>query len=194
MIKAVIFDCFGVIITDALGAICSDLGISHPEKLRQITDTLNATNHGFISREEGSMRIADVLGINLEEYRERIAQDEVKDIVLLDYITGLRKTLKTAMLSNISNGGLSLRFTEEELQRYFDIVVASGNIGFAKPEAQAYEYVADQLGVRLDECVFLDDREEYCQGARGVGMRAIEYRNFTQAKQELESLLDNSEG
>lgn len=193
MIKAIIFDCFGVIITDALGAICSDLGISQPEKLRQITDTLYATNHGFIGRDEGTKYIADVLGINLAEYKERIAKGEVKDMILLGYIEGLRKTFKTAMLSNISNGGLALRFTEEELQRYFDIVVASGDIGFAKPEAQAYEHVAGQLGVRLDECVFLDDREDYCQGASSVGMRAIVYQNFTQAKQELESVLDNSE-
>lgn len=193
MIKAIIFDCFGVIITDALEAICSELGVSHPDKLRKITDTLNASNRGFIAREEGAKQIADILGISVDDYRKRIAEGEAKDQTLLDYIAGLRKTFKTAMLSNISNGGLSVRFTEDELQRYFDIVVASGDIGFAKPEAQAYEHVADLLGVRLDECIFLDDRQDYCQGAKGVGMKAIVYQNFEQAKKELEGLLNNPE-
>ncbi|HSX36881.1 MAG TPA: HAD-IA family hydrolase [Patescibacteria group bacterium] len=192
MVKAIIFDCFGVIITDALAAICPELGVSQPEKLQQINDTLNASSHGFISREEGAERIAEVLGISVDDYRQRVARGEVKDQVLLNYIAGLRKIYKTAMLSNISKGGLPLRFTEYEMQKYFDIVVASGDIGFAKPEAQAYEYVADQLDVRLDECVFLDDRQDYCEGARGLGMQAIVYQNFARAKTELEELLNDS--
>ena len=42
----------------------------------------------------------------------------------------------------------------------------------AKPELEAYEYVADKLGVRLDECVFTDDRELFCEAARACGMQA----------------------
>jgi len=69
------------------------------------------------------------------------------------------------------------------------VVVASSNIGFAKPEARAYEITAEKLGVRLDECIMVDDVEAYCLGAEGVGMQAIRYQSFDQMKNELEVLL-----
>ncbi len=131
MIKAIIFDCFGVLITDREG----------------------------------------------------------KNQELLDYIVDLRKNYKTGLLSNISIGGLGARFSPEELTHHFDAVVASGEIGYAKPEAQAYEITADKLGARLDECVFIDDREDYCAGAKGVGMQAVLYQSFDQMKQDLSRLL-----
>lgn len=193
MIRAIIFDCFGVIVTDALEALTHEIGRDDPDTARQITDIVIATNRALLSAQEGSEQIAALLGITYDEYRKRIADGEVKDQRLLNYIAGLRKGYKTAMLSNISGGGLYRRFTEDELAMYFDFVVASGDIGFAKPEAQAYEYTADGLGVRLDECVFLDDREEYCEAARGLGMQAIVYEGFEQAKTELERLLYNPE-
>jgi FMN phosphatase YigB (HAD superfamily) len=46
--------------------------------------------------------------------------------------------------------------------------------------------------VRLEECVFTDDREDYCEGARAVGMQAILYKNFTQFRADLEKLLSES--
>jgi HAD superfamily hydrolase (TIGR01509 family) len=81
------------------------------------------------------------------------------------------------------------RFGTEELGRYFDVAVASAEIGYAKPEAQAYEITADKLGVELTECVFTDDRGEYCEGARGLGMQAILYENLEQFKAELAKIV-----
>jgi FMN phosphatase YigB (HAD superfamily) len=35
----------------------------------------------------------------------------------------------------------------------------------------------------------IDDREEYCLGATGVGMQAILYSSFDQMKSEMEAIL-----
>jgi len=193
VIKAIVFDCFGVIITDALAVILEELRSKNPGKAQDLVDLLNAASRGLISSEESTEQASELLGMKQEDYRQLIMDGEVKDERLLNYIRTLRKNYKTAILSNISNGGLHRRFTKKELDTYFDFVVASGDIGFGKPEAQAYEYTADGLGVRLTECVFLDDREEYCFAAQGVGMQAIQYQNFEQAKDELEKLLNNPE-
>jgi FMN phosphatase YigB (HAD superfamily) len=45
------------------------------------------------------------------------------------------------------------------------------------------------LGVRLDECVFTDDREEYIEGAQHVGMKTIFFTGTEQFKTELEEML-----
>jgi len=189
MVRAVIFDCFGVIISDALEVIVSELRVTRPEAARQVHDLVLASNRGHLTPRSSSEQIAALLGMTYEAYRDRIAEGEAKDAALLEYVAALRKTHKTAMLSNIGSGSLARRFAEGELENYFDVVVSSGDIGFAKPEAEAYEITAERLGVRLDECVFTDDRELYCEGARAVGMQAIHYKGFAQFRGELEPLL-----
>jgi len=194
MIRAIIFDCFGVLISDALEVMIAELRDNQPEVAEQIVATVHLASRGEISRQESSENIAGLLGISVDAYVSRIKNGEVKNHELLDYILELRKTYKTGLLSNISIGGLATRFGPGELANYFNAVVASGEIGYAKPEAQAYEIVADRLGVRLDECIFIDDREDYCTGAKGVGMQAILYRSFSQMKPELDRLCSSGAG
>ena len=189
MIRAVIFDCFGVIISDALEVICTDLRANSPEVAVQVRDLVHASNRGMMTSRDSSEQIASLLGLTYEEYRQQIADGEAKNTAVLAYISELRKTCKTAMLSNIGAGSLARRFEPGELEQYFDAIVASGEIGFAKPEAEAYEITADRLGVRLDECVFTDDRELYCDAARGVGMQAILFKDLEQFRSDLEALL-----
>ena len=190
MIKAIIFDCFGVVITDALQAMCDELAVDHPEKAARVKDLVELSIRGQITNEESNRESAAIFGLpSVEAYRARINDGERRNQPLLDYIVQLRKSYKTAMLSNVSSGGLLRRFKVDELEKYFDVTVASAEIGFAKPEAQAYEITADRLGVRLDECIFTDDREEYCEGARAVGMQAIRYQSFDQFKTDLETIV-----
>lgn len=185
-----IFDCFGVVLTDAVQAIRDELIGDDQKKILEIDKIWKKSHRGHITMEQTNAKIAKVVGLSYEEYTRRKSAGEVRNYLLLDYISQLRKNYKTAMLSNVSNGGLLRRFKVEELDKYFDVTVASGDVGFAKPEPRAYEIVADKLGVRLDECVFTDDREEYCEGARAVGMQAIQYVSFDQFKKDLTKAID----
>ncbi|MGH7237366.1 MAG: HAD family hydrolase, partial [Candidatus Saccharimonadales bacterium] len=162
MIKAIIFDCFGVVATDALRLACDELARSDAARADEIRRLTADCHRGLIGPDETHQKIAGLLGLDLASYQLKIAGGEVKHQSLLDWIAGLKKTYKTGLLSNVSQGGLSNYFSAGELARYFDAAVASGDIGYAKPEAQAYEIMADRLGVLLSECVFTDDREEYC--------------------------------
>lgn len=62
-------------------------------------------------------------------------------------------------------------------------------IGYAKPEAAAYEYAADAVGVQPEACVFVDDRELFCEAARSVGMQAVVYKTFEEFKRDLSAFL-----
>lgn len=188
MIKAVIFDCFGVLVTDALSFMVEELRTTDPVKAGRIVALVGAGAAGRMDPQVARAAIAEMLGLSPAEYATRIKQEEVKNQELLDYIKQLRLRYKTGLLSNVLRNGLEARFPGDELPQYFDAVAASGDIGYAKPEAQAYEIIADRLGVRLDECIMIDDREEYCQGAQSVGMQAIQYASFDQVRAELERL------
>jgi HAD superfamily hydrolase (TIGR01509 family) len=76
----------------------------------------------------------------------------------------------------------------------FDVVVVSGEVGFAKPDREIYHHTADLLEVEPAECVFIDDRQAYVSGAEQAGMQAILYQDFEQMKTELEKILANPKG
>ena len=193
-IRAVIFDCFGVLITDALEVMLEPLRESDPMAVRRIVDTVTAANRGIITSEQSRAAVAAALGLGVGEYVDRLRRGEAKNQPLLDYIATLRPHYKTALLSNTSSRGLEARFTPEELAAHFDVVVASGVVGYAKPEAQAYEITAERLGVRLAECVMVDDSEDYCAGARGVGMQTILYTDLITMRRELADILEKTDG
>lgn len=188
MIKAIIFDCFGVLLTDALQATVDELRHSNPDVAEAIVKSVTLSSKGVIDAQTSRMEVADLLGLTMDEYIDKIRTGEVKNVQLLSYIKQLAKDYKIGLLSNVLKGGLEVRFTSDELS-VFDAVVSSGDIGYAKPEAQAYEITAERLGVRLNECVMIDDREDYCSGAIGVGMQAIQYQSFDQLKSELGKLI-----
>lgn len=189
MIKAIVFDCFGVILTDALSAICDNLANDDPGGVQEIRSLVHAANKGIIEPSESTARVAEILGIGLEEYRTQIREGEIRDQKLLDYIKTLRSRYKTAMLSNITKGGLERRFPGGELSQYFDVVVASGEIGFAKPDREAYEITAQRLGLTPCECFFTDDRQPYCDAAVTAGMSAALYTGFSQFQNDLHQVL-----
>lgn len=189
MIRAVIFDCFGVLITDALSAIVAEMYQINPDGADQIRQLVNLSNRGVIDADESTRQVSIILDITVDEYRNRIKDGEIRNTALFEFILSLRPRYKTALLSNISIGGLLRRFPARELSTYFDVAVASSEVGYAKPDAEAYLITAKKLGVEPAECVFVDDREDYCRGAEAIGMKAIEYINVSDLKARLEPLL-----
>jgi HAD superfamily hydrolase (TIGR01509 family) len=187
VIKAIIFDCFGVIRVDATTIAYKKLGGDSEEDELFIKETVAKANAGLIP--SAAKAIAQHLGISEEKWRETVYGSSVIDQQVLDYIKELRQQYQTALLSNVAKNGLKFWFEPGQLDEYFDVVVGSGDIGFAKPEPEAYEITADRLGVRLEECVMIDDRLELCEGAQAVGMKAIMYKGLKQLKTDLESLL-----
>lgn len=189
MIKAIIFDCFGVVFQDNFGALYEHFGGNLEQDKEFISDIMHRGSRGEIIN--SSEIFVDHLGVSMDEWNDaRNDMDNVGlDYELLGYIKELSKSYKVGMLSNVGTDGLSKYMDYGVLEEHFDVIIESAKIGFAKPEARAYEIAADRLGIRLDECVFVDDREEYIEGAQHVGMRTILFENFTKFKVDLEKLL-----
>jgi HAD superfamily hydrolase (TIGR01549 family) len=187
MIKAIIFDCFGVIRVDATNIAYEKLGGDVAKDGDFIKDTIAQANAGLIR--SAAPVFAEKLSITEDKWRETFYGSSVIDYEILKFIKELKQNFKTALLSNVRRGGLDIWFKPGFLDKYFDVTVGSGDIGFAKPEATAYEITADKLGVRLEECVMVDDRLELCEGAKAVGMKTIMYKDLKQLKKELDLIL-----
>ncbi len=190
MIRAIIFDYFGVIQPDVIGATYRLFGGDPDQDAQFLRDTISAVDHGQLKSSRPV--IAQRLGIPVEEWVHALNERRGHDPDLLNYILLLRKQCKTGLLSNIGRGGLQAIWPKGELEKYFDVAIASGDVGHIKPEPEIYELMAEKLGVKPQECVMIDDLEKHCMGACAIGMQAIQYDHFAQAKAELEKLLSQS--
>lgn len=60
-----------------------------------------------------------------------------------------------------------------ELDLLFEQVFVSSELGMRKPERQAFEAVAQRIGVAPSGILFFDDLAQNVEGARAVGMQAV---------------------
>jgi putative hydrolase of the HAD superfamily len=108
---------------------------------------------------------------------------------LLAYIRDeLKPAYKIGMLSNAAPHAPTQYLTPEQL-KLFDAVVVSGETGYAKPERQAYEAVARQLGVQLDEMVFIDDLARFTEPAEAFGIPSVLFTSVAALRLRLRDLL-----
>jgi putative hydrolase of the HAD superfamily len=94
--------------------------------------------------------------------------------------------VRTGLVSNSMGAGRYDRSTFAEL---FDGVVISGEVGLHKPQAEIFLLGAERAGVEPEQCVFVDDLRENCEGAKAVGMTAVLHRGAERTVPELERLL-----
>ena len=191
MIKAIIFDCFGVFIGNPYKIRVQALEQTDPQKAQQMHDINRASDRGLLGRKESAQQMAELIGISAEQFLAEQDRGEIRNEELVSYVKTLRPNFKLAMLSNISSRErLDARFELGQLNELFDVVVASGDEGRIKPEPEIYEIALQRLGMLPDECVMIDDILEFCQGAEAVGIHAIQYITFQQAILDLEAIID----
>jgi HAD superfamily hydrolase (TIGR01509 family) len=187
MIKAIIFDCFGVLATEAWLPFKAEHFGHDPELMKRVSNISHQADKGAISREDAVRETAELAGITPAEFRQAIGHN-APDEELFAYLRELKRQYKLGFLSNISDDYLHKIFTGEHLA-LFDGIELSYKSGFIKPEAQAYENAARRLGVETSECVLVDDQERNVNGAIKTGMSALLYRDASQLRIELDELL-----
>lgn len=187
MIKAIVFDFFGVICSDDYWKfVKSDIKISD-----KFSELANSVNLGKMSWENFLEKVAIETGKTTEEVKKMYETEEINP-ELVTYIDGLHKKYKTALLTNAHVDFMEPLIVKAGLDRVFDEIVISSKIGIVKPDPRIYVYTINKLGVTPEEAIFIDDSLIRVEGAKTTGMQAIQYKNFEQMKTELEKVLQNS--
>lgn len=191
MIKAIIFDCFGVLSTEGFRVFCSKYFKDQPEKRALAQSYMDLHTQGTQSYESFCDSLSKLAGQKTEVVEDYLHSNKPNES-LFDYIReALKPKYKIGMLSNAGDDWLSELFLPEDLA-LLDDVVLSFKFGITKPNQAIYELAAQRLEVGPKECVFVDDIARYCDGARAIGMQAILYEDFEQMKTELQKLLNQS--
>lgn len=91
---------------------------------------------------------------------------------------------KLAVLSNMSGGSAEEMLGEQA--ELFDVVLLSGEIGVAKPDARAFLEAVRQLGEFPSDCLMIDDSQINFAAARQAGLEAIYFTGVANLERELE--------
>lgn len=186
MVRAVIFDCFGVLTTDSWREFVAAL----PAAQRQRASDLNrAFGAAFISKAEFLKSIKELTGKKPTDIDKLLDSETYKNIELLQYIATLKPRYKIGLLSNVASNWIKDRFLNAQERKLFDDFTFSYEVRMAKPDPRIFMLAAERLEASLPECILVDDVDSYCAVARELGMQTVLYKNFPQARAELDKLL-----
>ncbi|GAA3830214.1 hypothetical protein GCM10022226_58820 [Sphaerisporangium flaviroseum] len=68
-------------------------------------------------------------------------------------------------------------YPREDWDEYFDQVVISGEVGMRKPEPRIFHHALGLVGLRPQECVFIDDIEANITAAQALGIVGLHHRD-----------------
>jgi putative hydrolase of the HAD superfamily len=206
VIRAVISDFGGVLTTPLLAGFVAyqeEAGVSLEELgsgMQRAAEAygehpLFALERGEITEAEFGRRLGEQLGdgFDLARLRQLYFERIEPNPPMIGYMAELRgRGLRTALLTNNVREWEPLwRAKLPELDEIFEVIVDSAFVGMRKPERRIYELTLERLGdgLRAEECLFLDDFEINCEGARELGMKAVLFKDSEQAIAELDSAL-----
>ena len=188
-LQAVVLDRDGVLTYFDLKAAAQFFGPRLPLSLPEIFARWEALGrqHGFprsAPEEQQFFRrlwhgLADEFGLNAATRTELLEFDYTVYVLPFPEVrTALEEIkargLRVGVLSNFSLASLDDSLRAAGLSDLVDVACASTVIGHAKPEPAAYVLTAQALGVPPVACLFLDDEAACVDGARAVGMAAVQ--------------------
>lgn len=186
MHKAIIFDFYDVIRADAYKIWLN----KHNYKLEgEFLETAQKLDSGKITFDEFINHLNVLTGQSSDSILEAMNDNLGVDYKIIEIINQLRDKYKIGLLSNASSSFLRNLLREHDLEKYFDEIVISSEVGLTKPSAEIYHHILSKMKVQPGEAIFIDDNEKNVDGAQSIGMHALVYKDTSSLKEELDKLI-----
>ncbi|MDP3733873.1 MAG: HAD family phosphatase [Nanoarchaeota archaeon] len=200
MITAVLFDYGGVVagnVTELIVTTSQGIKIQGDPSLEKAAHVLGmsyeavskAVENDILQLQKGEITEASVWRKfsrqhNLalpDKYETLLARDITTIYSQNEEVIQLIRELKSAginvgVLSNIVESQVQC-FEQEKRYEIFDSVTLSCRAGVRKPEEKIYQTALSSFGkINPEDCVFIDDVENYVTSAIDLGMKGIHFR------------------
>ena len=97
------------------------------------------------------------------------------------------KGYKVGLLSNMSKYGVE-EMEKNGMKSLFDVFVVSCEIGYQKPDKEAFVIFTEKLGVLPEEMVFIDDSPKSLSSAEEIGFYPILFNGYEELVTEFEKI------
>src|SRR3569833_3159397 len=193
----VVFDLGGVVVawnpTDIIARAVADPA-TRPVAMQHIMkhpDWLEL-DRGTLELDDAIRRATERSG--LDESRVRAVVESVPaSLVANDETVALMRRVKAAgnglyVLSNMPTGSMAYLEQRYDFWDLFDGAVISSRVHYCKPEREIYEHLLTTYSLDPAHTVFIDDVAANVEGARAVGIQAIQFVSVRQTEEELRKL------
>ncbi|MCJ7583251.1 MAG: HAD family phosphatase [Anaerolineales bacterium] len=198
-IRAVYFDLGGVIVRtgdrEPRAKLAERLGMSYEELAKAVfeNESSRRASLGAVSPQEHWADVIQRLGLppsEADSVRQEFFAGDTLDLDLINFLRSLRPKYRTGLLSNAWSD-MREYLVSQKIDDAFDQLIISAEVGIMKPDARIYQLALEKLGVAPAEAVFVDDFAVNIEGARAVGMYAIQFTRLDQTVEELKKLLND---
>lgn len=196
-IKNVIFDVGNVLVRwSPVEIVRLTFGHSvEAEKMAQLlfsSQIWKDLNKGIISEKEAKLCYQREHTVTAEEMDRFFYYVKHTQILLYGSVELLKKIKSAgyrvyALTDNVNEIVEHLRATYE-FWPLFDGAIISSEVQLLKPQAEIYQALLSTYQLQAEETVFLDDMPYNVEGARAVGMAAIQFENAQQCESELKAM------
>jgi putative hydrolase of the HAD superfamily len=204
IIKNVVLDLGGVLVDlDPEKTYSAFNQIFRPEALVDITwDHLPEV---VVAMETGKWTTSKFINTMMEACKPGVGEDQMIEAwcamlldfksIRLDMLRKLATKYKLFLLSNTNVYHANFfegKFYEQyhfSLHELFSTVYYSHEIGYRKPNAEAFDHVLNDASLLSHETVMVDDRADNCLAAEAVGMKSIKVPENTGLEAVIDLLL-----
>lgn len=188
-IKAIIFDFGGVLNCPddkaawnaRLDQIAGEYGWPSGYEFWQylfVCDAWKQSERGIITEQDFWMDRLGPLGLKTvteqQAFWDRIYAGEEIHPVMLRILEQLHGRYTLAVLSNTNVRNMADWLANRwKLAGIFDVVVASVDVGLAKPDEAIFRLALDRLAIRPEEALFIDDMDRNTTAAERLGIQTI---------------------
>ena len=197
MIKIILFDFTGVIVTGGHKKLCRQLSEKYNFPADKIYDVmytkyfnLFATNK--ISEPEAYEGPKKEFGFTetWQELAEMLLRTHVINQPMVDYIAELRRKFRVVLLTKNIVRYLDWERKEFGLDAMFDDIINTSEINLPKASKETLNYLLNRYHVKPEEILYIDDQEDNLHDAREMGMNVVLYQNFDQVKNNFNKILN----
>lgn len=182
MYKSIIFDFFDVIRTDAYKTWLNKHGFPLAGEFLRAVQLMD---RGDIESDAFLEILREITGQPVGVILREMETGAKIDYAVLAIIEKLRERYSIGLLSNASSSFLRGLLKDHDLEKYFDEIVISSEVGLIKPSPEAFHHILSKLRVEPDEALFIDDNIHNVQGAQQVGIAAIHFTRADILEREL---------
>ena len=204
MIKAVIFDLDGVIVStddchyEAWKKMADEEGIYFDKVINNRLRGVSRMESLEIVLERAEKEYSEEEKLQLAERKNGYYKEFITKLTPNDILPGAKENLeelrkngiKIAIGSSSKNTPVILK--QIGLDNYFDAVSDGNNITNSKPDPEVFLKAADMLCIPYSECMIVEDADAGIEAGKRAGMKTLSVHGAKGADVEIENLSDKS--
>ena len=202
--KAVIWDFGGVITSSPFEAFNKfELDNNLPKDIIRTINSENPDDNAWAKFERNDVDINEFDTLFSKEADKKGFQISGKQVVkllsgdirkpMVDFLLSLKENYKLGCITNNIQNSKDDKVNHlnqaSQVMKIFDHIIESSKVGLRKPDPNIYYMSCDALGVRPEECIYLDDLGINLKPARKIGMTTIKVIDPNEAIDEVKKYL-----